>query len=291
MTRSTALNNGQNGVKKIFSFVNKLAVCFVFSLFALGTSADSYENEEEFPADKDGFHQFGYPHYGYGYPRYRRHGSPTPEGYEQYLVFLGNGVWRSPDGSNFVDGLIEGDGMNFQRKVMGRSDEEIEEQRQLAIDFFLQRFGLDVVNDTENLYFTGLEVDPRNRMRAYTISGVHVPRRGWKVRDGGWGVFVINPEGVTLGGEFEGMHIPVNSGMVYGEYNIRVPFKENIVIQYESDFPFIADQFGAGAIRCKLFSEDFGEGLAGGIVNPVFLDDNFLIQQDIRNILTFPAVP
>jgi hypothetical protein len=181
--------------------------------------------------------------------------------------------------------------MNFQRKVMGRSDEEIEEQRQLAIDFFKQRFGLDVVNDTENLYFTGFEIDPRNEMRAYTISGVHVPRRGWKVRDGGWGVFVINPEGVTLGGEFEGMHIPVNSGMVYGEYNIEVPFKENIVIHFESDLPYIPDQFGAGAIRCKLFSEDFGEGLAGGLVNPVFLDDNFLMQQDIRNILTFPAVP
>ena len=222
-----------------------------------------------------------------GYERCDNNEAPEPEGYGQTLVFVGNGIWRSVDGGSFVDGLIEGDGMNFQKNIMGRTDEEIEENRQLALEFFERRFGLDAENDTENLYFSGLEIDPRNNMRVYTISGVDVPAHGWVVRDGGWIVTVTNPEGVTLGGELEGTFAPVGTAMVYGEYNIKVPFKENIIIHYESDFPFMADQFGSLAIRCRLFSEDFGEGITGGLANPVFLDDNFLMQQDIRNILTF----
>jgi hypothetical protein len=217
--------------------------------------------------------------------------TPDADGYTKYLVFRGDGLWRSVDGSLMVGGISQGNGIAFQREIMKRSDAQIETHRQEAIAFMKQRYGLDVTVPSNDFIFTDIQIDPQNRLRAYTVSGESAPAGGWEVRDGGWGLFVMNPNGVMLGGQFAGVHLAGGSAIFYGDYNVLVEradgTTEEIVIHYDSDLPFSFDPFGAGPIRCRLISEKYGVGFAGGMVNPRFLDNNFLMQQDIRNVLMF----
>lgn len=221
--------------------------------------------------------------------------TPTPDGTASkgYLAFIGNGRFRSVDGSIMKDGLVMGDGLDFQHNVRGRSDEEIEARRAEAVAFFKDRFGIDV-EIHPGIVFTGYEVDPRINMRAYVVSGENVSKEGWKIDDGGFGAFVVDSAGVTLSGAWEGVHLPAASVLFFGEYVIRAERedgeKEELVIHYESDIPFTRDQFGAGKVLYKAISEEFGRGFAGGITRFQFLDDDFLLQLDVRNIVTFPGI-
>lgn len=135
----------------------------------------------------------------------------------------------------------------------GRSDAEIEQDRANAIEFFQQRFGIDVV-DNENVMFTSFTFDPRNEYRAYVVAGRDVPPEGWVVRDGGWSVAVTNPDGLTLGGEYEGVQVPQGSMMVFGDYNIDVPGEDPIIIHYQSGGPIIPTDQGI-QFHCELISD------------------------------------
>jgi hypothetical protein len=42
----------------------------------------------------------------------------------------------------------------------------------------------------------------------YSMAGERVPAEGWEVRDGGWQLVVIDPDGFELGGDFAGLTIP-----------------------------------------------------------------------------------
>ncbi|HEY5572218.1 MAG TPA: hypothetical protein VIK64_04300 [Anaerolineales bacterium] len=224
-------------------------------------------------------------------------GSPTPNGFDKFLVYMAAGVY-DPDEPNPLTPQV------FQREIMGRSDEEIAQDRAAAIAFFNERFGLNLTDPgglfttfTQNgVEFSPLAFDPRNEYRAYVVSEERVPSSGWVVRDGGWRVGVVDPEGITLGGEFAGVHIPQNTSMVFGNYNIQRTLPggreiEPIIIHYESGGPIIrnADLAGGLMFRCDLFSEEFGEGLAQGISAGVTLPDG-RFQANIRNVLTFPGL-
>ena len=98
--------------------------------------------------------------------------TPTPQGFRKYLVYMQNGVIDpsspAPDTGEF-----------FQTEVMQRSPAEIEADRQAAIAYFRQRFGLDFSGgDTDGPASFGPFMDARrNNYRAYTVSGENVPRR------------------------------------------------------------------------------------------------------------------
>lgn len=229
----------------------------------------------------------------------RASNAPTPTGYKEYLTFMSTGNYKSPDGTILLDGLA-GDGMAFQKTIMGRTDAEIAMIRQQAIDFIAQQFGLDAIHDPD-LRFSGYQVDPRNELRAYTISGEHVSSKGWPVFDGGFQAIVMNPNGVTLGGHFPGAHVPMNTVFVFGDYKIipQAPEEDNhadsenshlkpIVIHYQSAKPMIFAPFGA-LVRCELSSDEFGEGLAGGVNGSVVQKDG-LLHSNIREVLTFPPL-
>lgn len=210
-------------------------------------------------------------------------GDDTPAGFDAFLVYMANGIYDPNDA-----GYTAPDGDYFQRDIMGRTDEEIEQDRANAIAFFKERFGIDVV-DNENVMFTSFTFDPRNEYRAYVIAGRDVPPEGWVVRDGGWSVAVINPDGLTLGGEYEGVQVPQGSMMVFGDYNIDVPGEDPIIIHYQSGGPIIPSDQGI-QFHCELISEDFGHGLAQGISAGSVQDDG-LFHANVRNVLTFPGLP
>jgi len=211
----------------------------------------------------------------------------VPLGYIESIVFLSDGVYQSPDGSALKDG-VAGDGMDFQRNIMGRSDMEIEQQIQKASDFFEERFGV-FIDDTDNILFTGYEIDSQNNLRAIKYSGEKVPGRGWTVHDGGFQAIVINPDGIMLGGEFEGVHVPVNTILVFGEYQVMREVRgklDPLLIRYRSLEPLVLGPFGS-VIRCEVDSDDYGLGFTGGIIGTVQLEDGF-IHSNIKTVITFP---
>ncbi len=210
-------------------------------------------------------------------------GDEVPAGFDAFLVYMGNGIYDPNDA-----GYSAPDGMFFQQEIMGRSEAEIEQDQANAVAFFSERFGIDVI-DNEDVMFMPFMFDPRNEYRVYVLAGRDVPPEGWVVRDGGWSVAVVNPDGITLGGEYDGVHVPQGSMMVFGDYNIDVPGEDPIIIHYQSGGPIIPTDQGI-AFHCELISEDFGRGLAQGISAGTVHEDG-LFHANVRNVLTFPGLP
>jgi hypothetical protein len=203
--------------------------------------------------------------------------------FDQVLVYMAAGIY-DPDDADYE----APDGDFWHREIMGRTETEIEEDRAAAIDFFIERFGIDPV-DNDDVMFQSFMVDPRNEYRAYVVEGHDVPAEGWVVRDGGWSVAVTNPDGLALGGEFEGVQVPQGSMMVFGDYNIDTVDGEPIIIHYQSGEPIVSQDAGWIAFRCEIFHEDFGTGLAQGISASSVQEDG-MMHANIRNVLTFPGL-
>ena len=212
-------------------------------------------------------------------------GVPTPKDYSGYLVYVADGSVPADEFLILGEDAIE----VFHKGVMGRSDDEVLAHMEAAAEFFWDRFGLDV-NDTANLLFAPLFMNPGANYRAYTIGGERVRRDGWVVRDGGWMVTAVNPDGVELGGEFAGTRLNAGDLVLYGEYNIQVDGqhstgKDEIVIRYKSGCPLVPNPNGF-AFFCDLESEDYGTGAAHGTSQgPV--DELGMMNARVRNVLLF----
>lgn len=223
-------------------------------------------------------------------------GAPTPVGFDRYLVYMGNGVFDPGAEPALLPGEI------FHQEIMGRGEAEMAEQEALARQFFEQRFGLV---EGEDVAFESFTFNPANNYRAYTISGERVPAEGWVVRDGGFRAEVVAENGVTLGGEFDGTHVPQGTSVVFGDYNILVtgPGKSGehreqreIILHYRSGDPLIVDQFGVMHFTCGLvdsetdlgITEDDWDGMAQGVVRPPEVLADGTVKVSIRNVLTFP---
>lgn len=205
-----------------------------------------------------------------------------PDGFGVTIVYMGTGVYDADDA-----GYEAPDGDVFHREIMGRSDAEIAQDRADAVAFFETRFGLNPDED-EGLMMTDFMLDPRNEYRAYLSSETPIPSEGWVIRDGGWNLSVTDPDGRTLGGEFEGTHVPMGAMFVYGDYNIDVPGDDPIVIHYQSGSPIVMGMDGM-MFRCEISHSEWGTGLAQGISAPAMLDDG-RTHANIRNVLTFPGL-
>ena len=280
-----------NKNQKRLSSVRLFLSLFFFSIFIPNISvADGYQkhknNSSGYRYSSWSKHQRSWGggywgNWGYGDKGYK---APTPTGYDKYITLMANGVYKSVDGSILVDGLFEGDGLKFQKYVMGRNNAEIEAWKQRALDFFMERFGVDPI-DNEDFYFTGYQIDPKLDYRAFTISDESVPSSGWEVFDGGYVALVTNPDGITLGGEYEGVHVPSGAQLVFGEYKIVSDdyWKKPIYLRYQSVQPVIG-----GLIRCEFFSPKYGRGLGGG-VNDSRVDEDGVVHGQVNVVVTFSA--
>jgi hypothetical protein len=216
--------------------------------------------------------------------------NPPPENFGFQLVYMADGIFDPSTGPSAAE-LSDW----FHKDVMGRSDEEIAAERQKALAYFEAQFGLDL--ELEDVQAFGQ--DPRTEYRAYKITGYRVPEEGWLVRDGG---FIVNiPAGTTLYGEYggaEGINLPGDGFVVFGEYNIDVTAPgrgnepEDIIIHYESESPIVPSPDFGTAFLCRVTSdhfEDFGGGLAQGVFQMHTTEDGLQVS-NIRNVLTFPGL-
>lgn len=216
--------------------------------------------------------------------------SPTPQGFEKYLVFTAAGLY-DPDVPPVEGDLVDW----YHKEVMGRSDAEIASVNAAADAYFEDTFGPGLPPSFP------FAVDPRNEYRAYVISGEWVASEGWVVRDGGF-LTMLGDDGsggMTLTGTWggAGTWVPAGSMLVFGDYNINREGPGNssghttepLIIHYQSGSPIIQHPYEDGIkFNCTVISEDFGEGLAQGLSNPQTVGGK--VQANIRTILTFPGL-
>lgn len=216
--------------------------------------------------------------------------NPPPDNFGFQLVYMADGIYDPSTGPS-AEELAEW----FHKDVMGRTDEEIEAERQKALEYFEQQFGLDL--ELEDI--VAFAQDPRTEYRAYSVTGYDVPEEGWIVRDGGFRVNI--PAGTTLHGDFggeEGITLPSAGFAVYAWYNIDVTAQgrgnppEDIIIHVESVSPIVASAHFGTAFLCRATSDSFddhGGGLAQGVSQAHTTEDGRRIT-NIRNVLTFPGL-
>ena len=222
----------------------------------------------------------------------------TPDGFDSLVVYMGTGIFdpavpEPRPGVVGCDGLFC-DGLYFQKDVMQRTDEEIYNLTLEAKQFYLERFGIDV-DDPDNdgrVSFDMFTLNPDFEYRLYAISGMKVPSQGWLIRDGGFKLEVIDPDGIELGGELAGTHAPFGAAMFFGNYNILVTNKngkpkDELLIFYASDVPGEILPNGSFVFRCDMFNDELGQGLGLGTIANVPLDDG-TVRANGRNIITFP---
>lgn len=231
--------------------------------------------------------------------------SVAPTGYDGALVYMANGIFDPAD-PDYVPPTME----DFHRGIMGRDSAAIAERDQEAEDFFDETFGMDFscgpVSCDGQYFLSSMMLDPRWNYRAYYIGGGEMRRyftssNGHIVHDGVYISACINPSGCTVGGTYGGpggTNINAGDAVFFGEYLVQGNGGEisdfdrndvrNIHITYGSAEPVGGLTEPGFTFNCRLFSDDFGEGIALGRGDAFALPDG-RVQQNIRNMLTFPA--
>lgn len=225
---------------------------------------------------------------------------PAPAPFRNFIVYSAQGIYKplegpfprgcSPDDPTVSGGVCTDVERIFYKSVMKFTEQEIKAEEAQAREFFMEKFGLDVeglVGQGRVSFFTWF-LDPRQEYTAFVFSGECVPREGYEVRDGGFMVSVIDPDGVELGGEFGGQRLPVGAAMVFGFYNIVVTgrYAREEVIRFKTLTPIIPSQ-GFVVADSQLEHPEWGEGLAQGL-NSIQMRGDGEIQATVRNVLTFP---
>lgn len=224
---------------------------------------------------------------------------PNLGGFDKVLLYLADG-----DPDQDWDGVARAE--RYQREIMDRDTDEIIEDRNAAVDFYEERFGLDFPEANEDNLFSSVEsrsgidatldplmLDPNVGYTAYVISGRGMPNihsegttntdATGKVRDGGWMANIR--EAGTLGGTYgeEGpSDVEEGALLAFGDHNIRMGDDEDpLVIHYESEHPIPQPDRVPVAFNCDLFHEEWGEGQVHGTMGGT-------LAPGIRNVLTFP---
>lgn len=225
--------------------------------------------------------------------------TPTPEPYSEYLVMIANGVFEpgphpQVPGCGFLG--IFCDGAYFQEQILGRSPVEIAQKEHEAKAWFDQRFGIDVDDpaNAERVDFFSWMADPRWNYRVYTWSGRNVPAEGFEVRDGGWAIMISDPDGYTLAGELDGVHVDAGSMAVFGNYDILTTNpaggrQEPVVLHYRANSFMEINDIGNLSIDCQMSRDGFAagqEGAAQGLAG-VTIDVDGLLHFTSKNIVTF----
>lgn len=224
-----------------------------------------------------------------------------PQGYDGTLVYIANGIFDPAD-PDYAAPTME----DFHRGIMGRDSDGIAARDQEAEDFFRDTFGMDfscgAISCDGQFALSSMMLDPRWNYRAYYIGGGDMRRyftrdSGHIVHDGVYISACISPTGCSLGGTFGGT-AEAGSAVFFGEYLIQgnggeftdyvMGDQRNIHIRYGSSEPVTGLMEPGFTFNCSLFSDDFGDGIALGRGDARVLEDG-RVQQNIRNILTFPA--
>jgi hypothetical protein len=213
---------------------------------------------------------------------------PTPAGFTKFLVYMAEGNAGSITDPDFV--------LAFQRDIYGRDETAVAAYAREAMQFFLERFGLDFRSasapttvgpwEIEGAEMQGSVFSPANGYTAYVVSEEAVGPEGWVVRDSSFNVRLTEDQTLhgTWGGR-AGKPAKEGSFVVFGDYNIKVDKPggseraATIQIHFESGSPITADVDGAFHFVCDLSHPAWGAGHARGVGTP---------DGGVRNVLTFP---
>jgi hypothetical protein len=213
---------------------------------------------------------------------------PTPAGFTKFLVYMAEGNAGSITDPEFV--------LAFQRDVYGRDEAAVAAYAREAMQFFLERFGLDFRSATaptavgpweiKGAVMQGSVFSPANGYTAYVVSEEAVGPDGWIVRDSSFNVRLTADQKLhgTWGGT-AGKRAAAGSFIVFGDYNIKVdnPDRKDgggtIQIHFESGSPITANIDGEFHFVCDLSHPVWGAGHARGVGTP---------DGGVRNVLTFP---
>ncbi len=234
---------------------------------------------------------------------------PDLAGFDHVLTYIADGEpdpeWDGgPAGAEY-----------FHRDILGRTDEEILERRNEAIDFHYERYGVefpkaeshdelfdvvDSIGDIDATLSPGM-LDPARGYTAYVVSGRGMPNNygdgttntdpqaTGHVRDATFGAR-FNEE-TEVGGEYaeqfgddypDDIVVPEGASLPWGEYSIRMGDNEEpINITFFPQHPVIIQGAAPSAFNCGLHHEKWGEGQVHGTTGGT-------MAPGIRNVLTFP---
>ncbi|MEX2962798.1 hypothetical protein [Microbulbifer sp. TYP-18] len=218
-------------------------------------------------------------------------------------LLMANGIY-DPFDSDFIPPTPD----EFDTIIMGRDEAEKLERRQLAIDYFKDRFGIDLTNgsaDFGNIVLMESVFDPRNNYRAYQLPSKARKRQksskvGWIVYDRQYVMFV-GAQGLssTLTGSWGGSTgIVVAAGtvavdgdyLVQGTNHFQLSHPKNLYLRFQSVDPIFNAASGDIKFNCVLLDED-GEIIGAAIGRQEFvpLGDGNLFQMAVQNVWQFPA--
>jgi hypothetical protein len=211
----------------------------------------------------------------------------TPQGFQRVGLLIAAGKYKTPSDQSVLVPF-------YQHTLMGWTDAQVEQQKQLAINYFNARFGLANTNPGFGVF------DPKNNYRVYSLTGSNVPSEGWVVRDGSFTAAVTQDTVLhgTFGGP-AGILVPAGTAVTWGYYNILVTRPgqtgsffdtgDTIIVHFESQNPIIPDKTGSGTgAACHLVAP-WGDGLAQLYFTSITTPDGFT-QADVRNVWTFPGL-
>lgn len=226
--------------------------------------------------------------------------TPQPVGFNKTLVFMASGAFDPTNPSPYpgLSGCDSGtelcDGHYFQSQIMGRSESQIEARAQESKNYFMTKFGIDTdaLLAEGRIEWVSFFINPDYEYRVHFASGMSPDENGWIVRDGGFAILVVDPQGIALGGEFEGQQAPQFNVFMYGEYNIlqtqanREPQQQ--IVQYRSAEParILAD--GSMEFRSTVIHPQWGEGFLFGVT--LLLPENDNLRANARAVLTWPGL-
>jgi hypothetical protein len=221
---------------------------------------------------------------------------PNPVLPEAMGVFMANGIFDGSD-PDYLAPTAE----DFDEVIMGRDEVGKLLRRQEAVDYFIERYGVDFsfsdFAQNGNIILLHNYQDPRWNYRAYNVPGhSDIPKSGLIVHDTQYVMFVIGTE-ATLHGSWGGVlgtTVPGGTAAVDGEYLIQgtnrftLGHPRNIYIRFQSTSPIFGADSGRITFDCRLEHESLGKGLALGRQELYQLEDG-RTQVSIANVLQFPA--
>lgn len=195
------------------------------------------------------------------------------------MAFEGLGPFTQPDPSNPPDLAVLYDTV-FEM--------DSEARRVEVVEYFRTRFGADVEapENMGRIELVPFEVAAELNYQIEEINAFPLAQP-MRVHDFGWVLFVLDPEGFELGGEFAGQLAPAGATASAGDYGIDNG-EEVVRISFHGTRPFIYTKTGGIDFECALESDVVGTGLGRGLQEFQLLDGGDL-ELRISGLATFDS--
>ena len=190
--------------------------------------------------------------------------------------------------------------LTFFREVLGFDDAEIEQETQNALQFFIERFGLDFSQSEPNeqgiRFFENATLQPFRQPRGtfatfnrWLLTG-NTRSRCFIATIGGYFVTFIGEQ--TLRGTYggEGIQVTSNRLLSHDRLSISIPGRDPILIQRRTPIPNEGVQIGLFVLFFELSHPTLGQGALQGFVQTERVTENgtSILRRTASALATFP---